>query len=179
MGRTRHAIALACAGIVLATAACTAEATDDTAPGRACEILGLDLVARELGVRFDRADGAQVEQTDSCVLSMKDRAFPDLTFTMSPTGIDELIFRASATPNGATTIEELGRQAYQVNLSPTRGPDGKESGPRLQVGWLSSTPNMMMLRMTWNPGDSGDQVLPQSARLPMLARSLEAAVAAG
>ena len=179
MGKTRRAIALGCAGIVLATAACSGEPTEGAEEGPACEILRLDLVERDLGVQFDRADGAQVAQTHSCVLSMKDGAFPDLTFTMSPTGIDELVFRASATPSGATTIEGLGRQAYQINLSPTQGPDGNDSGPRLQVGWLSATPNMMMLRMTWSSADSGDQVLPQSARLPLLARSLEAAVAAG
>jgi hypothetical protein len=169
--------------IIAALAAALGGCTDGTdrdrlagTQGRACQAVEYAAVETALGVRFDSAAGAQVDQTYSCVLHQAQQSFPELAVTMSVTPADEVIYRVTAWPSNATSVEELGRVAYQLSLpaGTATGQDGVTSGPALQVGWLSAGPQMMTLRYTFAAGASDADVAALAARLLSLARSIEA-----
>jgi hypothetical protein len=98
---------------------------------------------------------------------------------ISPTDANELIFRASVWPSGATTVEGLGRIAYQLALPPTTGEDGTPSGPGLGIGWLSVSPELMLLRYTWAADATPEEVAALSLKLLDLAKTIEAQIASG
>jgi hypothetical protein len=93
---------------------------------------------------------------------------------MSATEADELIFRATLTPSGATPVPDLGRIAYQVALPPTTAADGSASGARVEVGWLSVGRKLLFLRYTAGLGATDADV---TSKLISLAHHVEAAVA--
>ena len=145
--------------------------------GRACQAAEYDLVEAALGVRFDTADAARVDETYSCVLSQAGRSFPDLTVTLSASAADELIFQTTATPSGSTAVENLGRRAYQIALPPAGDP--VPSGPAVQVGWLSAAPQIMTLRYTWDVGATDQDVATLTPLLVDFARGVETRIVAG
>lgn len=147
--------------------------------GRACQAVEFDAVEAALGVRFETATAARVQESSSCVLSVEGRSFPDLTVVISPSTADEVIFRASIWPAGATTLEGLGRTAYQLTLPPVAGQDGAPSGPGLRIGWLSAAPQLMMLRYTWAAEATPDEIAALTPRIVALAMSIEQAIVAG
>lgn len=147
--------------------------------GRACEAVEFATVEAVLGVRFDTSAPATVEDTYSCVLTRVDAPLPDLTFTMSATTADEVIFTAVLTPSLATAVPELGRIAYQVSLPPGTAADGTPTGPTVEIGWLSAVPRLMLLRYTWPPNATDAEVAELTPRLIELARGIERAVTTG
>lgn len=151
----------------------------DLPAGRACQAVEPDTVESLLGVRFDTSASAQVEQTYSCVLTSNDASLPDLTFVMSATTADEVIFTTTATPSLATPVAELGRIAYQVSVPPGTAADGTPTGPGLQIGWLSVAPRLMLLRYTWPVGATDADVAALAPGLLELAKGIEQAVLTG
>jgi hypothetical protein len=141
--------------------------------GRACQLIEYDVVATAIGTRFDTAGGAQSGETYTCVLGVNGKAYPDLTVAMSPTTISELIFVATVTPNGATPVAELGLTAYQVTLPPVTASDGTASGPRLELGWLSVSKRLMVLRYTFAVTATPAEIEAFAPRLVTLARRVE------
>jgi hypothetical protein len=147
--------------------------------GRACQAVELGVVESVLGVHFDTSAAAHVEQTDTCVLTLADASLPDLTFSMSATAADEVIFTATVTPSLATPVTELGRIAYQVPVAPGTGADGAPTGPGFEIGWLSAAPRLMLLRYTGPAGTADADVAALAPRLLDLARSIEQATLVG
>jgi hypothetical protein len=147
--------------------------------GRACQAVEFDTVEAVLGIRFDTSAPAAVEETYSCVLTRSDAPLPDLTFTMSATTADELIFTAIVTPSLATSVPDLGRIAYQVTLPPGTAADGTPTGPALEIGWLSAAPRLMLMRYTWPPNATDADVAELAPRLVELAQGIERAVTTG
>ncbi len=172
------------AGLVMAvalTAACGTPVTErgPLIDGRACQAVEFDAVEAVLGVRFETATAARVQESSSCVLGIAGRSFPDLTVVISPSAADVVIFRASIWPSGATTVEGLGRSAYQLTLPPVTGQDGAPSGPGLRIGWLSAAPQLMMLRYTWAAEATPDEIAALTPRIVELAMAIEQAILAG
>lgn len=147
--------------------------------GRACQAVPPEQVETILGVRFDVTASARVDETYSCVLTPQDAPLPDLTFSMAATTADELIFTTTVTPSLATPVTELGRIAYQASIAPGTGPDGSPTGPALEIGWLSATPRLMLLRYTGAVGTPEADVTALAPALLELAHSIEQASLAG
>lgn len=147
--------------------------------GRACQAVELDTVEAVLGVRFDISAPATLEDTYSCALTQVDAPLPDLTFTVSATTADEVIFTAVLTPSLATAVPELGRVAYQVTLPPGTAADGTSTGPAVEIGWLSAVPRLMVLRYTWPPTATDAEVAELAPRLLELAQGIERAATTG
>jgi hypothetical protein len=165
---------LALLALLTTVAGCADAAERDPFPiGRACQAIEFDTVEAALGVRFETSSAARVDQTWSCVLGLPDRSFPDLTVTLSETSANEVIIRASSWPSGATTVDGLGRIAYQLALPPSIGQDGAPSGPGLRIGWLSAAPQLMMLRFTWPADATAEQIAALTPALLDLARGIE------
>ena len=147
-----------------------------SAEGRACQAVPLDAVQAALGVRFDFATGARVEETYTCVLATEGQPFPDLTLAMSDTAASALVFRTSLTPSGSAAIADLGRGAYQLAVAPRTAGDGTASGPGMEIGWLSAAPRLMTLRYTWASGATEADVVALTPQLMALAVSIEQAL---
>jgi hypothetical protein len=168
--------------LLLAVSACGAGDGADgplaATEGRACQVIEFDVVESVLGVRFDTAGGAKVDETYTCVLGQAGKPFPDLTLAMSATAADELIFRATLTPSGSTVVPELGRAAYQVSLAPVSASDGTASGPGQEVAWLSASSRLLTLRYFHATGGSETDVAELGAKLVTLAKQVEQTVVA-
>lgn len=173
------AVLVAVAGALAGCAEESAREPLEPIQGRACQAVDFDTVETVLGVRFDTSAPATVEQTYSCVLTQADAPLPDLTFTMSATTADEVIFTAVLTPSLAAVVPDLGRIAYQVTLAPGTAADGTPTGPALEIGWLSAVPRVMVLRYTWPVGAADADVAAFAPRLVELARTIEQAVLTG
>ncbi|HEY7222931.1 MAG TPA: hypothetical protein VH561_04845 [Micromonosporaceae bacterium] len=146
-----------------------------SAEGRACQAVEYDAVANALGVRFDTAAAAKVDETYSCALGIDHQDFPDLVVTLSPTAADPVIYRATSIPSGFTALKQLGREAYRLDLprGTYSGRDASPSGPAVQLGWLSAAPQMMTLRYTF-PADATDaDVAALTPRLVAFAKAIE------
>jgi hypothetical protein len=165
--------------VVLGAACAQPSDRDPFIDGRACQAVEFDTVETALGVRFDISTAAKVEESYSCVLGQEGRSFPDLTVVISPTSANEVIFRANLWPSGATTIDGLGRGAYQLALPPVAGRDGAPSGPGLRIGWLSAAPQLMMLRYTWAADATPEEIAALSAKVVEFAKSIEQRIVAG
>jgi hypothetical protein len=170
------AVLIAVAGVLAGCAEGGVSEPFEIIQGRACQAVEFDTVEAALGVRFDTSAPALVEETYSCALTRADAPLPDLTFTMSGTTADEVIFTAVLTPSLATAVPELGRIAYQVTLPPGTAADGTPTGPALEIGWLSAVPRLMLLRYTWPPNATDAEVAALAPRLVELARGIERAV---
>jgi len=170
-------------GLVLVTFTACGTGDDAGGPiaateGRACQVIEFDMVESVLGVRFDTAGGAKIDETYTCVLGQSGHPFPDLTLAMSNTAADELIFRASLTPSSSTAVPELGRAAYQVGLAAVSANGGTASGPGIEVGWLSASSRLLLLRYTHTPGVGDPEVAAFAPKLIALAKQIEQALVA-
>ncbi len=147
-----------------------------TGEGRACQAVPIDTVYATLGVQFDFATGANVDQTFTCLLGISEQALPELSVAISETSASALVFRTRLTPSGATAMESLGRAAYQLSLPPGTAADGTATGPAYEIGWLSTAPRVTTLRYTW-PADATDaDVAALAPQLLTLASHVEAAL---
>lgn len=147
--------------------------------GRACQAVPPERVESMLGVRFEVSASAQIEDTYSCVLTLDEAPLPDLTFSMAATTADEVIFTTTVVPSFATPVTELGRIAYQVTVAPGTAADGSPTGPAVEIGWLSATPRLMLLRYTGAVGATDADVAALAPGLLDLARAIEQASLVG
>jgi hypothetical protein len=97
---------------------------------------------------------------------------------VSATAADELIFRATLTPSNSTAVPELGRAAYQLVLAAATASDGTASGPGMEVGWLSASSRLLLLRFTHPAGVADTDVAAFAPKLVALARQIEQALVA-
>ncbi len=167
------------AGLVLLTSGCDVVAAASSgerrltewpaaASGVACELLDFDQVDRELGVRFDTAGGAHVDDTYTCALAQVGHDFPDLTLSLSPTAADDLIFTVSVAPDGSSVQEGLGVVGYRLALAA-----GDGHGPGLEFGWLSAKRRLLVLRFTFAAQTVPGQVTALEPKLLALAQRVE------
>jgi hypothetical protein len=131
------------------------------ASGRLCPLLDFDIVEHNLGVRFDTAAGGQKDETLTCAVTMSGHPYPILSVAAASTTADTLIFEAIVVPSGATGLQGVGVIAYQLKLAPVQG-----SGPGLEIGWLSASHKLVVLRYVFADG-AGDADV--AAFLPKLA----------
>lgn len=138
------------------------------AAGMACQLLDYAVVEQALGTAFDTAGGATVESTYSCVLTQGEREYPDLTLAVTPTSANEVIFMATLVPSGASDVEDLGRSAYLMHR-----PAGDGHGPAVEVGWLSASGRLVVLRYTFAEGADAEAVAEMGTRIADYAQQLE------
>ena len=98
------------------------------------------------------------------------RDLPDLSLAVTVTTADVEIFREEVMPDGSSAVEGLGSVAYQADARAD-----ETAGAVVEVGWLSKSKRLMMLRYT----DRG-QVATKSAtalapKLVALAKQVDAA----
>jgi hypothetical protein len=139
------------------------------AAGRACQLLEDATVEAALGTAFDTAGGATVESTHTCVLTRDGQELPDLTLAVSPSSIDELVFTAVVNPSGSTPVAELGRIAYSLPR-----PADAAKGPGIEIGWLSASGRLMLLRYTFAPDAPPEAVAAMGPKLVDFAKQLDA-----
>jgi hypothetical protein len=117
-----------------------------SAAGPACQLLEYEVVAAHLGIRFDTAGGGRKDKTITCALTQAGQEYPDLTLAVTTTGADEVIFKAVVAPSGSTAVKGLGRVAYRLEIAPKQ-----KRGPGLELGWLSASGQLMVIRYTSAP----------------------------
>lgn len=144
------------------------------ASGMACQLLDYAAVLAALGTEFDTAGGASVESTYTCVFTRAGQDYPDLTLAVTATAADEVIFTATVTPSGAEPVTELGRVAYLLHRPPV-----ETAGPGVEVGWLSMSGRLMMLRYTFEPEAPAAEVEAFGPKLVAFAQQVDAALVAG
>lgn len=174
------ALAVMAACLLAGVAGCTSNAGADpgdqprrypaAAAGGACLLLNWDAIAGEIGVRFDVAGASRKDDTYSCVVTQGDADYPDLALSVTPTKADEVIFAASISPSGSTTVKGLGKVAYVVRSNPGGG-----HGPRWEVGWLSDNQRLMVLRFTFVKGAPDADVDAFKAKIISLAKLIDRA----
>jgi hypothetical protein len=141
------------------------------AAGIACQLIEYDAVADATGTRFDTAGGGRQDETLTCALTQSSSQFPYLTLAMTPTTVDEAIFTARVIPGGASPIGDLGKVAYHLVIAPA-GP----AGPAIELGWLSSSTRLMILRYTFAPSTPPEEVTEMGPKLVTLAQQVEDAL---
>jgi hypothetical protein len=75
-------------------------------------------------------------------------------------------------------VPELGRAAYQVGLAAVSGDGGTASGPGIEVGWLSASSRLLLLRYTHPAGVGDPEVAAFAPKLVTLAKQIEQALVA-
>jgi len=178
--RTRRGTGAAALGLaaclVVGLAACDRATTPNkisTDGGRACQAVELDSVAARIGVRFDTSAGANVDLTYTCVLTQLAAAYPDLTLSMSKSAANVVIFQVTAVPAGAANLKDLGRIAYQLTVPAGTDGDGTKMGPTVEIGWLSTAPQQVVLRYTFAPAATDADVTALTPKLLDLAHDIE------
>jgi len=172
----RTAVAALALLVVVAGAGCDDDATADPdggwpigAAGRACQLLEYATVEAALGTAFDTAGGASSGSTFTCVLTQGGQEFPDLTLAVSPSSIDELVFTATVNPSNSVPVAELGRIAYSLQR-----PAAGAQGPGIEVGWLSASGKLMMVRYTFAPEPPAEAVAALGPKLIEFAKQIDA-----
>ena len=80
---------------------------------------------------------------------------------------------ATVQPAGAQPLAGLGASAYQLSVAPADG-----SGGGLEIGWLSPSHRLLMLRYVYGPGTTADDVAALTPKLVALAGQTETAMQA-
>jgi hypothetical protein len=140
--------------------------------GRLCPLLDYDVVAQNLGVRFDTAAGGQKDETVTCAVTQSGHDYPFLTVAAAGTNADTLIFEAIVVPPGASGLLGVGLIAYQLNLPPVSG-----SGPGVEIGWLSKNHRLIVLRYVFPPNTSDSDVAAFVPKLVAFANVTDATLA--
>lgn len=165
-----------CVALLAVVAGCGEEDSGDlagyewpaAAAGPACQLIEYDTVAAHLGTRFDTAGGGRKDKTVSCALTQAGRDYPDLVLALTETSADEIIFRALVVPSGATALKGLGKIAYRLKIAAT----GKR-GPGVEIGWLSDSERIMVVRYTFAPAPPEADVDALPGKLLALAKQIE------
>ena len=140
--------------------------------GRLCPLLDFDLVEHALGVRFDIAAGGQKDETLTCAVTQAGHDYPFLTVAAANTTADTLIFEAIVVPSGATGLQGVGVIAYQLLLPPVSG-----SGPGVEIGWLSASHKLLVLRFVFAPSATDADVSAFVPKLAAFATATDATIA--
>lgn len=139
-----------------------------SAAGGACQILDFDAVAQFVGVTFEVAAAAQKDATATCVLQRGGGSgYPDLTLAVTPTTVPASAFKATAAPPGAGEVAALGQAAYQL-VRPAAGTDPAGPGPAVEIGWLSTRNQLMVVRYRLaadKPQTDAEALVPQVVEL--------------
>jgi hypothetical protein len=138
------------------------------ARGPACALIDYGQVAKITGTTFDTAAGAHVDDTYTCAETATGHPLPELSLALSSTKADDLIFRISVVPSGATAVAGLGQVAYVLNVPATGS-----NGPALEYGWLSAKPRLIVLRYTFPTGTAQPAVDAMAPKLLTLAKKVE------
>ena len=158
MRAVRVWLAVALLAVVPLAAGCSKGASANpswgaAAAGRLCPLLDFDAVERILGVRFDTAAGGQKDETVTCAVTQSGHDYPFLTVAAAGTNADTLIFEAIVVPSGATGLIGVGVIAYELMLPPVSG-----SGPGVEIGWLSKSHRLIVLRYVFPPNTPDSDV---------------------
>jgi hypothetical protein len=136
------------------------------AAGGVCQLLDFYAVEQFVGVRFEVAAAGQRDATSTCVLQRSGSSFPDLTLAVTPTTTTPSDFRTAAPP-GATELSGVGQAGYQL-IRPAAGTDPAGPGPAVEIGWLTTSGQLMVLRYRLAggaPQSDADALAPRVAEL--------------
>jgi len=140
--------------------------------GRLCPLLDYGVVQQTLGVKFDTAAGGQKDETVTCAVTQSGHEYPFLTVAAAGTNADTLIFEAIVVPSGATGLTGVGVIAYQLMLPPVSG-----SGPGVEIGWLSASHRLIVLRYVFPPNTPDSDVAAFMPKLVAFANVTDATLA--
>lgn len=136
--------------------------------GGACQLLDYDVIEAAIGVRFAVAAAATSTATFTCVLQPDGAGVPDLSLAVTATEADQSVFRSVVIPNGATTVEDLGKVGYRAGV-----PASATAGPGVEVGWLSGNQRLMVLRYHSSIGTAQTDVDALAPKLVDLAKKID------
>ena len=165
------------ASVALLLAGCDKEAAADPgandewpagAAGSVCQLLEYDAVAERIGVTFDTAGGGRKDGTTTCALTRQGHEYPYLTLAITPSEADEVIFIATMEPSHAKRLKGLGRIAYRLDVAASG-----DTGPVVEIGWLSARPRLMILRYAFEPDTAARDVAALFPKLMELARQVD------
>jgi hypothetical protein len=137
------------AGPPASVSASTAPPTPAALAGGACLLLDFNTVAKHLGTTFTVSAAADTSGTFSCVLQQSSASYPRLTLSITATDLSPADFTADVKPKDATSVAELGKTAYEEQVSAT-----KSAGPVIEVGWLSGNDRLIVFRYAFPAGTS-------------------------
>ncbi|MBV1848510.1 hypothetical protein [Catellatospora tritici] len=170
-------LTLAIGATLLAGCSGPAEAEPDATPsvpvratvaaGGACRLLDHDRITRSLGLDLTVAGSAKQGKTNTCVARQADTPLPELSLSVTPTTADVAVFKDTIPPDGASTVTELGRAAYQAVRPAASG-----RGPYVEIGWLAGNARLMLLKVTLPKGGDSAGLAP---KLVDLAREIDRA----
>lgn len=115
--------------------------------GGACKLLNYGVIQQHVRVEFGIAASAQSEATYTCLLQPRGSTFPDLALSVTATASDDKAFATVHVPNGSTDVSGLGKKAYSAVIA-----EAGSAGPGVEVGWLSVSKRLMVLRLRMEPG---------------------------
>jgi hypothetical protein len=125
----------------------TAQPRPAAAEGGACQLIEFDKVSAMLGQSFTIAAAAAKDKTFTCVVRPEQSPIPEVVLSVTQTKADASVFKDVVKPKGATDVPGVGKLAYQL-VTPAKG----QSGPVVEVGWLSGDARLLFLRLTLAPG---------------------------
>ena len=177
MRAVRVWLAVAVLGLLPLVSACDKGASANPSwgaagAGRLCPLLDYGVVEQNLGVKFDTAAGGQKDETVTCAVTQSGHDYPFLTVAAAGTNADTLIFEAIVVPSGATGLTGVGVIAYQLMLPPVSG-----SGPGVEIGWLSKSHRLIVLRYVFAPNTPDSDVAAFVPKLVAFANVTDATLA--
>jgi hypothetical protein len=137
--------------------------------GGACYLLEYEVVEQVVGTSFDVAAASQAGDTFVCVLQQaKSGSYPDLTLAVSPTDANPAVFTATVSPKGAAPVPDLGKIGYSASV-----PAAADTGPAVEVGWLSGNNRLLVLRYHCPRSATADDIGGLTPKLVVLARKID------
>lgn len=136
--------------------------------GGACQLVDYPTIEEVTGVRFDVSAASRHDKTDTCVLRGEDADGPELALSVSPTTADAAIFADEVVPRGGKTVKGLGKAAYRVAVKPA-----KNTGPGLEVGWLTGDKRLASLHYTFPEGEDQAAAEEFADKLVALAKKID------
>jgi hypothetical protein len=127
----------------------TAPPTPAALAGGACLLLDFNTVAKQLGTAFTVSAAADTSGTFSCVLQESSGSYPRLSLSITATNLSPADFTADVKPKGSASVAELGKTAYEAQMTAT-----KSAGPVIEVGWLSGNGRLIIFRYAFPTGTS-------------------------
>jgi hypothetical protein len=140
--------------------------------GGVCVRWDYRLIERLIGIRFEAAASHRIGDTSTCVVQVQGADRPDLALSVvEGLSADADLFTTEIVPAGATKLRTLGRAGYR-SVSKATG----DHGPVVEVGWLSTDRQLIILRFTFPQGASKAEASTMAGRVTALARKLDASI---
>jgi hypothetical protein len=136
--------------------------------GGACQLLDYDDIQETLGDQFSIAAASQVSTTFTCVVQGRGKPLPDLTLSVTGTAADDVVFKSTVQPNGATPVPGVGKVAYQAPIAATA-----DAGPGIDIGWLAGNARLIDLRLRLSTTATPQDVADAGPRLIALAKRID------